>query len=165
PIVAIAAGKSSIAGALRDPRKPQRQRVPARQPGQWRQYRAKPVEKFLWTGNANSTQGRAGRRRDRFAVERAAGPGARSEKLVERRRDDAGSDGPVPVDDRGGARPIRLSSDISAGAVDRIDHPDVARREPPAVLGAFLREPGESVIERAQTLAQQSVDGDVGFAD
>src|SRR5262249_5101847 len=83
--------------------------------------RANLVEKFLWTGNANSTQGRAGRRRDRFAVERAAGPGARSEKLVERRRVEAGCDGPVAVDERCGDRPIRLSSDISAGAVDRID--------------------------------------------
>ena len=61
------------------------------------------------------------------------------EELLVDRSIETGRNGAAVVDERGGDGPIRQAGKIGAGAVDRVDDPDMRACEPRRIVGAFLR--------------------------
>ena len=106
-----------------------------------------------------------GGRRDRDAVACGAAIGAGGEELLGDRRVKAGHHRPAVGDQRCRHRPIRQARDIGAGAVDRIDDPDIAGGKPRRIVDAFFRQPGDAVVAGGKPRAQEIIDRDVGFRD
>ena len=100
-----------------------------------------PVEHALGPGDAGAVEAAAGARLDRHAVARRAAARARQEQFVGRRREQRGGHRPAVDHQRRRDRPILAAGDEGARAVDRIDHPDAARRKPRRIVLAFLRQP------------------------
>ena len=76
---------------------------------------------------------------------------------------DSARDGLAVFDDSRWRRRTRESLDELARAIERIDDPDSLLVEARRIVGGFLREPAFAVTQ--QVLAQDSVDGAVGFGD
>ena len=121
PVVAIAAGKSHVAGGMRDLGEAERQRAHPRHGGEGRRHSGKPLKQAARSGDSRAVQRRTSGHFDWRAIAGGARRGARGKELFADRRIETGDGRPTIFDQRRRHRPIGKTGDVSAGAVDRID--------------------------------------------
>jgi hypothetical protein len=163
PITAVRGDEGGVERAGRNARKAQSERGDSRHGRDARLDRRKAIETTLGAGERGAGQMITGTGRDRHPIEGGAVARRREEQLVAHRRVERSNQRPARAHQSRGDHPVRQSREIRAGAVDRIDDPNLRASQSHRVVLRLFGKPA-SVTDRQQALPQQRIDGNIGLA-
>ena len=163
PIVAVGGSKGAIERAGGNARKPQGERGNSRRGHDARLDRSETVEPTLGAGERRARELIARARFDRRAIERRAAAGDGEKQLVAHRRVKRRNQRAAKAHERHSDHPLRKPREISARAVDGIDHPHLGALQSRGTVFGLLREPA-GIADGQKPLPQQRIDGEIGLA-